>query len=440
MTGGTQRLRLAELMAALSLATDLGMGQPLEQALRTCLLAIELAARMGLAKDEISEVFYVALLRFIGCTVDAHELAEIFGGDDIASRRASALVVGGSPVEIGRELLKIGAGQGAVRRIQLFARLPGALPRAGDSARAHCEMATHLALRLELPAAVQRSLGDEAVRWDGLGAPKGFSRNDIPISGRIVLVARDVEVLHRAGGIARVRSALKSRSGHAYDPAVAGAMLERTADASSQGWLARSGADALTETQKRSLLGPRVRGSLNGLSSFDAIRPIRERFDAKAWERSHLNWMSYADLNLRLPELLLMRVDKMAMGVSLEGRVPFLDHKFVELAMSIPAEVKVRNGTLKYILKKAVRGVIPDELIDRPKQGFGVPVYEWLFDRLGGTARRAIDGFCARTDIFDRREALRLVDEREGLPTWIVLNFALWHKHFIERESIAIDA
>ena len=201
-----------------------------------------------------------------------------------------------------------------------------------------------------------------------------------------------------------------------------------------------SGADALTETQKRSLLGPRVRGSLNGLSSFDAIRPIRERFDAKAWERSHLNWMSYADLNLRLPELLLMRVDKMAMGVSLEGRVPFLDHKFVELAMSIPAEVKVRNGTLKYILKKAVRGVIPDELIDRPKQGFGVPVYEWLFDRLGGTARRAIDGFCARTDIFDRREALRLVDEREGLPTWIVLNFALWHKHFIERESIAIEA
>src|SRR5438876_2788197 len=162
----TERLRLAELMAALSLATDLGMGQPLEQALRTCLIAIELAARMGLTKDEISEVFYVALLRFLGCTADAHEVAEIFGGDDIASRRASALVVGGSPVEIGRELLKIGAGQGAARRIQLFARLPGALPRAGDSARAHCEMATHLALRLELPAAVQRSLGDEAVRWD----------------------------------------------------------------------------------------------------------------------------------------------------------------------------------------------------------------------------------------------------------------------------------
>ena len=78
-----------------------------------------------------------------------------------------------------------------------------------------------------------------------------------------------------------------------------------------------------------------------------------------------------------------MRVDKMSMGVSLEGRVPFLDHKFVELAMSIPERVKTRDGTLKHVLKKAVRGVIPDELIDRPKQGFGVPVDEWFFDRLG---------------------------------------------------------
>jgi asparagine synthase (glutamine-hydrolysing) len=200
-----------------------------------------------------------------------------------------------------------------------------------------------------------------------------------------------------------------------------------------------SGADALTDTQKRSLLGPAIRTSLNGLTSFDAIKPIRDRFDAKAWERSHLNWMSYADLSLRLPELLLMRVDKMSMGVSLEGRVPFLDHKFVELAMSIPAEVKTRHGTLKYILKKAVRGVIPDELIHRPKQGFGVPVHEWLLDRLGGTARRVIVDFSSRTDIFDEVEAMRIVDERQALATWILLNFALWHQHFIQREPITLE-
>jgi asparagine synthase (glutamine-hydrolysing) len=198
-----------------------------------------------------------------------------------------------------------------------------------------------------------------------------------------------------------------------------------------------SGADAFTEVQKRRVLGPRLRRSLSGLTSYDVIRPIRDRFETNAWDRSSLNWMSYADLNIRLPELLLMRVDKMSMGVSLEGRVPFLDHKFVELAMSIPAAMKVKNGTLKYILKKAVRGVIPNEIIDRPKQGFGVPLYEWLFEGLGDTARCSIEELCTRTDILDREQALRLVDEHRGLPTWILLNLALWWKHFIEGEPVA---
>jgi asparagine synthase (glutamine-hydrolysing) len=191
------------------------------------------------------------------------------------------------------------------------------------------------------------------------------------------------------------------------------------------------GAEAFTHTQKQRLLSPRLRAELNGLSSWDAIEPVRERFEANAWERTPLAWMSYMDLNMRLPELLLMRVDKMSMGVSLEGRVPFLDHKFVELALSIPEEVKTRNGELKHILKRAVRGVIPDELIDRPKQGFGVPVYEWFFDRLGDEARRELDAFCEATDYFDGDEVRRVLDERRGPDAWYLLNFALWHKEFV---------
>jgi asparagine synthase (glutamine-hydrolysing) len=119
------------------------------------------------------------------------------------------------------------------------------------------------------------------------------------------------------------------------------------------------------------------------------------------------------------------------MGVSLEGRVPFLDHKFVELAMSIPERVKTRNGTLKHVLKKAVRGVIPDELIDRPKQGFGVPVYEWFFDRLGDEARRALDAFTRETDFLDRAEVMRYVDEKRGPEVWYLLNLAMWHREFV---------
>jgi HD-GYP domain-containing protein (c-di-GMP phosphodiesterase class II) len=222
------RLRLAELMAALSLATDLGMGQPLEQALRTCLIAIELAERMGLAKDEISEVFYVALLRFLGCTADAHEVSEMFGGDEIAARGASAPVLGGSPPELARVMLKVGAGQRPLRRMRLLGGLVTGVQRAREGLRAHCEMAERLALRLGLPEGVQRSLGEAVGRWDGLASPKGTSGNQMQISARIVFVARDAEVLQRQGGNERLRGALRARSGHAYDPAVVGTFLQFT--------------------------------------------------------------------------------------------------------------------------------------------------------------------------------------------------------------------
>jgi asparagine synthase (glutamine-hydrolysing) len=192
-----------------------------------------------------------------------------------------------------------------------------------------------------------------------------------------------------------------------------------------------SGAESFTQAQKERLLSPRLRRELAGLSSWDAIAPIRRRFEDAAWETSHLNWMSYVDLNLRLPELLLMRVDKMSMGVSLEARVPFLDHVFVQLAMSIPQQAKTNGGALKHILKKAVRGLVPDELIDRPKQGFGVPVYEWFFERLGAEARRELDAFTRETDFLDRAEVMRYLDARRGPEVWYLLNFALWWKEYI---------
>ncbi len=192
------------------------------------------------------------------------------------------------------------------------------------------------------------------------------------------------------------------------------------------------GAEAFTETQKKALLSPRLRKKLEGLTSWDALKPIRDRFEKKAWEKSNLNWMSYIDLNLRLPELLLMRVDKMSMGVSLEGRVPFLDHKFVELAMSIPQSVKTANGESKHILKKAVRGIIPDELIDRPKQGFGVPIYEWFFDKLGEKTRLELGEFCDKTDFLDKEEVFRYIDNGNGPQVWYLLNFALWWKEYVD--------
>lgn len=191
------------------------------------------------------------------------------------------------------------------------------------------------------------------------------------------------------------------------------------------------GAEAFTDTQKKKLLCHRLRKTFCDLTSWEVLKPFRQRFEEKAWEKSALHWMAYLDLNLRLPELLLMRIDKMSMGVSLEGRVPFLDHKLVELAMSIAESVKTKNDTLKYILKKAVRGLIPDELIDRKKQGFGVPVYEWFFDQFGVKARQELREFCQQTDFLDSAEVEHLIDQRQGPQVWYLLNFALWWKEFV---------
>lgn len=192
------------------------------------------------------------------------------------------------------------------------------------------------------------------------------------------------------------------------------------------------GAEAFTEVHKMRLLSSEMRQRFARVTSWQALEPIHQRYQSKAPHPSILGWMTYLDLNLRLPELLLMRVDKMAMGVSLEGRVPFLDHKLVELAMSIPDEVKTRNGELKHLLKHSVRGLIPDELIDRKKQGFGVPVYEWFFDRLGEQSRRELTDFCSRTNYFDREAVLKLFDNKEGPRIWYLLNFAMWHKEYID--------
>ncbi len=223
------------------------------------------------------------------------------------------------------------------------------------------------------------------------------------------------------------------------------------------------GAEMFTQPQKQRLLSRRMREQFNGYTSWEALRPIHDRFVSKSWHNSALNWMTYLDLNFRLPELLLMKMDKMSMAASLEGRVPFLDHKFVEFAMSIPQATKTRNGTLKYVLKNAVRGLIPDEVIDRPKQGFGVPVFEWFLDKLGAFATEQVEGFCNQTDLLDGKQVAQFIREvrqegaarrsstlRQRFPVlglgmsrgasqvWLVLNCAMWwHEYLAQKPSVA---
>ena len=200
------------------------------------------------------------------------------------------------------------------------------------------------------------------------------------------------------------------------------------------------GPEPYTHFQKMELLSPRLRKSFEESTSWDAIKEIHKNFKKKSKSKSNLDWMSYIDLNLRLPELLLMRVDKMSMGVSLEARVPFLDHKFVEFSMSIPAKLKTKNGTLKYILKKAVRGIIPDKIIDREKQGFAAPIKEWSQDSLGKIGRLQLKNFCKETDILDWSKVEEYLDGDNSKNSynkrewWPLLNLALWWSFYIKRD------
>ena len=205
--------------------------------------------------------------------------------------------------------------------------------------------------------------------------------------------------------------------------------LRRGAEGETIFW---SGAEAFFETQKAELLTPWVRQRLGTLSSHEVVMEHRRRFLERAPVPDDLTWMGYMDLKLRLPELLLMRVDKMTMATAVEARVPFLDHEFVGFAMGIPQATKMRGGELKHLLKRAVRGVIPDPIIDRRKQGFGVPVAEWFLRELGPVVRESLHRFAADQPYFDAGYVDRLLQSNNATLSWFLLNFALWHRQWIE--------
>ena len=205
-------------------------------------------------------------------------------------------------------------------------------------------------------------------------------------------------------------------------------------------WLRRSinnqpifwgGAEGFTFAHKQKVLSKRMLNQYDSADSWPTIKSIYDKYCNKD-KKSPLTWMSYLDINLRLPELLLMRVDKMTMGVGLEAREPFLDHKLVEFAMSIPDEIKTRGGELKYILKLAIQGIVPDKIIRRKKQGFGVPIEDWVFGDLREYMRRSILDFTEQTDYFNNDEINRLMNDKSAAhQIWYLFNLSEWWKEYI---------
>ena len=131
--------------------------------------------------------------------------------------------------------------------------------------------------------------------------------------------------------------------------------------------------------------------------------------------------MTYLDLKIRLPELILMRIDKMTMASSLEARVPFLDHKLIEYMIDVPRKRKFKDGRLKLILKQIVEKILPKEIINRKKQGFGLPLREWFIDGIGIDVEKIIIEFSNATNFFNKKTLNRILKRRGDTRIWFLL-------------------
>jgi HD-GYP domain-containing protein (c-di-GMP phosphodiesterase class II) len=230
LPSGERPIRAAEVVGALSLATDLGTGQPLEHALRTAVLAVRLGELAGASAQELADTYYVALLHASGCTSNGHEAIQLYD-DDIAHRAAFFLIDTTNAAEVlAFYRSNIGAGRPPEVRDALVAdAIANAGPRARDAFATMCEVAQRFAGWLELGSNVQAALEYVFARWDGRGFPD--ARGDaIPLPMRLLHVARDISLFLSAAGPDEARAVVERRTGAAYEPRLADLATRNFAD------------------------------------------------------------------------------------------------------------------------------------------------------------------------------------------------------------------
>lgn len=220
--GATHR---TELLAALSIALDLGLGQPAEHVLRSAIIATRLADRIGLTREQRDTTFHTTLVMWIGCHADSTEYARWFG-DDIAVKREAYLVDWAGLPYMRFLMGNLAYGAPLPQRIRLIGRLmrsPNA--QLGALVHSHCASASLLAAEIGLSKRVQTVLGATFERFDGAGGPQGLARDQLPIEMRVAQLADLVEVHDRTYGPGGAEHLVRSRRGGQFDPSVADAFL-----------------------------------------------------------------------------------------------------------------------------------------------------------------------------------------------------------------------
>lgn len=225
MSGTSELPTRAELLAALSVAIDLGLGQPAEHMLRSALIATRLADRLGLNREQRDCAYYTTLIMWIGCHADSHEYARWFG-DDIAVRHDSYLI-DWSGLPYWRFLAgNVGRGQSLMQRLNVMATLfVNARGQLSQMIHSHCMSAALLADRIGLGPNVQAALAFTFERYDGGGLPTGARGDAIPVQMRVAQLAEMAEVHHRTYGVEGAVAMVRGRRGGQFDPAVADTFL-----------------------------------------------------------------------------------------------------------------------------------------------------------------------------------------------------------------------
>jgi hypothetical protein len=222
---GPEPIRMAELLAALSLGIDLGFGQPMEHVLRQCRIALRLGELIDLSADDRVAVYYTALLVNVGCHSDAHEQTYWFG-DDIAMKATKYEHEPYSVGDVAAMIRLLGSGSNPLHRVRVafdFA-LSGRKEVDGMIAR-HAQLAQSFAEELDLPAAVVEAVGTSYERWDGKGWPGNLAGETIPLASRITQLADFVEVAHRSGGIDAACAIAMRRATKQFDPSLVSVLV-----------------------------------------------------------------------------------------------------------------------------------------------------------------------------------------------------------------------
>ncbi|HEX8557378.1 MAG TPA: asparagine synthase (glutamine-hydrolyzing) [Pyrinomonadaceae bacterium] len=237
----------------------------------------------------------------------------------------------------------------------------------------------------------------------------------------------------------RAAGALAPLVGAATGNAEAAELVRRFGSGEEPFWGA---AVVFDETLKGRLVSARGRAPLAETGALSSYGVVLEELGRVARERpasDFLARMTYLELKVRLPELLLMRVDKMTMATSVEARVPFLDHHLVEYALGVPRALKVEGRSGKHVLKRALEGVLPRDLLYRRKRGFGAPVEGWFRGPSAGELEaRVMNSALRGRGLLDYGFVARLFAEHRrgardwGFHLWALVNLSLWYDRWVE--------